>query len=50
MKASYVKLCELADEEVKHASTTKKSTFVGADLNLTHRADPIVTRGWKPTV
>ena len=23
---------------------------VGADLNLTHRADPIVTRGWKPTV
>ena len=39
MKASYVKLCELADEEVKHASTTKKSTFVGADLNLTHRAN-----------
>ncbi|MBC7731457.1 MAG: hypothetical protein H7306_06090 [Bacteriovorax sp.] len=23
---------------------------VGADLNLTHRADPILTRGWKPTV
>ena len=22
---------------------------VGADLNLTHRADPILTRGWKPT-
>jgi hypothetical protein len=23
--------------------------FVGADLNLTHRADPILTRGWMPT-
>jgi hypothetical protein len=22
---------------------------VGADLNLTHRADPILTRGWMPT-
>ena len=23
--------------------------LVGADLNLTHRADPILTRGWMPT-
>jgi hypothetical protein len=23
---------------------------VGADLNLTHRADPILTRGWMPTL
>ena len=23
---------------------------VGADLNLTHPADPILTRGWMPTV
>ena len=22
---------------------------IGADLNLTHRADPILTRGWMPT-
>ena len=28
-------------------SGTRKN--VGADLNLTHRADPILTRGWKPT-
>ena len=26
-----------------------KSSLVGADLNLTHRADPILTRGWMPT-
>ena len=26
-----------------------KDLGVGADLNLTHRADPILTRGWKPT-
>ena len=24
--------------------------FVGADLNLTHPADPILTRGWTLTV
>ncbi len=23
---------------------------VGAEVNLTHRADPILTRGWMPTV
>ncbi len=33
----------LADEVLDEVLT------VGADLNLTHPADPILTRGWKPT-
>ncbi len=31
-------------------TATMSAWGVGADLNLTHRADPILTRGWKPTV
>ena len=26
-----------------------KGTHVGAEQNLTHHADSILTRGWKPT-
>ena len=29
--------------------TARQIATVGADLNLTHRADPILTRGWMPT-
>ncbi len=31
-------------------STTVVTWFVGADSNLSHRADPILSQGWKPTL
>ena len=33
-----------------HRTAKMAVMSVGADLNLTHRADPILTRGWMPTV
>ena len=40
----------LAAIEVLRQIEAEHLPNVGADLNLTHPADPILTRGWKPTV
>ena len=32
-----------------HWPSVKAALLVGADPNLTHPADPILTRGWKPS-
>ncbi len=37
-------------ESSKSFNAAFAAVHVGADLNLTHRADPILTRGWMPTV